>query len=707
MTGSRSSRVTEGAAGGGLAATPTDVERSPLLEHHQRLLDASAINAGIARRRGYFSAANETTLKQLGFSTAQLRVPALVIPLWNVHGAVALHQTRPDQPRLRDGKPVKYESPNGVRMALDVHPVTQRNLGDPSRPLVVTEGVRKADAALSQGVDAIALLGVWNWRGTGGAGGKAALPDWEAVALGNRTVYLVFDSDSSSKPQVRAALRRLGRFLESRGATVRIARLQPAGDGGKQGLDDYLAAGRSLDELLATASSLDEQAGDLIGFQLTDLGNAHRFVAMHSGRFLHSREESRWLEWRDGRWRRDVTGAAERAAAEVVETLWAQVVRLSADKRKEAAAWALRSQSSAALRSMLTLAATDAELVVRLDQLDSDPYLLSCGNGTLDLRTGELREPSPDDLISLGTDVAYVWNAPRTRWLRFLEEVFDGDAELIAFVKRGYGSALTGDTRDRALFIEYGSRFNGKSTLNRAVQHVLGDFAYTAPIRVVMRSRQSEIPNEIAALARKRFVVIAETADGHRLDENRVKMLTGRDKIAARALYREWFEFEPEYKLVLYTNFRPKVDGSDGAVWDRIRLIPFRVSFAEREDQELGEKLAAEAEGILAWLVEGCLEWQDSGLGSCDAVEQATSAYRTENDVIGRFVSECCQLGEDHRVTGKRLRGALAAYCEEAGDDMPPAATLGRWLVERGVRVTKTRAGVRGYRGIRLYEEDA
>jgi len=676
-----------------------------LLEQHQRLLDASAINAGIAGGRGYYSVANASALRLIGFSAAQAaRVPALVVPLWDVHGRVRFHQARPDYPRVRDGKPVKYETPNGVRMALDVHPATRSRLADPAVPLIVTEGVRKADAALSSGVHAVALLGVWNWRGTNGAGGKTALADWDKVALDSRRVYLSFDSDVSENPQMRTAIRRLGRFLESRGADVRVTRLQPARDGGKQGLDDFLAAGGSLDELLATSATLVEHDGDLLDYQLTDLGNAHRFVAVHGDRFRYCREERRWLEWRDGRWRRDLTGAAERAAAEVVETLWAQVLRLPFEKRKEPARWALHSQSAAALRNILTVASTDGELAVRLDQLDTDPYLLACGNGTLDLRTGELRDPDPVDMITLGTDADYKPDAPRERWLRFLDEVFDGDPDLVAFVKRAYGSTLTGDTRDRALFIEYGSRFNGKSTLNRAVQQTLGDLAHTAPIRVVMRTKQAEIPNEIAALHRKRLVVIAETADGHRLDENRVKMLTGRDKVPARFLHQEWFDFEPQYKLVLYTNFRPKVDGSDGAVWDRIRLIPFRVSFADREDQELDVKLSAETEGILAWLVEGCLEWQDSGLGSCDAVEQATVAYRTENDVIGRFVDECCDLGDEYRVTRKALRAALARYCEDTGDDVPPAATVGRWLTERGVRDSRV-DGIRAYRGIRVQDD--
>jgi putative DNA primase/helicase len=684
-------------------------ETGQLLEHHRRLLEASAVNAGIADSRGYFSVANAGALRQLGFSDAQARrVPALVIPLWNVHGAIALYQARPDLPRIRDGKAIRYETPNGARMLLDVHPAMRERLGDPARALIVTEGVRKADAAVSAGVDAVALLGVWNWRGTNGVGGKTALSDWEAIALNGRPVFLAFDSDAAMKPAVRTALHRLARFLETRGAAVRICRLQPAADGGKQGLDDFLAAGGNLDELLATAVTLAEQDSDLTGFELTDLGNAHRFVATYEDGFLYVREERRWLEWRDGRWRRDITGAAERAAQAVVETLWEQVSRLPPEKRvvdgkpSPLVKWALASQSAPKLRAMLELASSDLAFAVTLEQLDRDPYLLSVGNGTIDLRSGELRDPDPADLITLGSDVDYVPAAPRPRWDQFIGEVFDRDMELAAFTKRAYGSTLTGDTRDRALFIQWGPRFNGKSTLNRAIQHVLGDFAYTAPIRTVMRAGESTIPNEIAALARKRLVLVSETADGHHLDENRVKMLTGSDKIAARALYREWFEFVPEYKLVLFTNFKPKVDGSDGAVWDRIRLIPFRVSFdGDREDKDLGAKLTAEAEGILAWLVEGCLEWQEDGLGGCDVVDQATAAYRTENDVVARFVAECCDLGEERRVLRKTLREELAAFCVESGDDVPPAATVGRWLTERGIRDARV-DGRRAYRGIAM-----
>jgi hypothetical protein len=239
MTTSRSEQKGV-AAGDELAATP-------LLDQHRQLLEGSAIHPDVIRERGYFSASARKTLQQLNFSTSQQqRIPALVIPVWGVTGEVVFHQVRPDQPRELAGKPVKYETPRGARMAIDVHPFARGRLGDPSDALIVTEGVRKADAALSQGMTAIALMGVWNWRGTNGDGGKAALADWELVALNDRKVYLCFDSDATAKREVQAALERLQRFLELRGAAVHIADLEPGQNGAKVGLDDFLAAGGDL-----------------------------------------------------------------------------------------------------------------------------------------------------------------------------------------------------------------------------------------------------------------------------------------------------------------------------------------------------------------------------------------------------------------------------------------------------------------------------
>jgi hypothetical protein len=196
---------------------------------HEVLITGSAISLEVARERGYRTVTEKAVLRRHGFSEVQCRVPVLLIPIWGVSGQVVLHQARPDEPRVRNGKPIKYETPRGVRMVLDVPPRAQPRVGDPKVPLWVTEGVRKADAAVSAGLCCVALLGVWNWRGRNEHGGLTALADWESIALSDRVVYLVFDSDLMSKRPVYEALQRLKAFLESRGATVRIVYLPDEG----------------------------------------------------------------------------------------------------------------------------------------------------------------------------------------------------------------------------------------------------------------------------------------------------------------------------------------------------------------------------------------------------------------------------------------------------------------------------------------------
>jgi len=225
-----------------------------LAPQHARLLADSAISPEVARARGYRTVSTKTALDRLGFGRKQQSVPTLLIPIHGVVGAVITHQHRPDRPRVVNGKALKYETPARTRMALDVPPPATSKLADPSLPLFITEGARKADAAASKGLCCIAVLGVWNWRGTNERGGKTALPDWESIALDGREVYVVYDSDVTTKPQVRAALVRLKGFLEQRGARVRVVYL-PSGEGAtKQGLDDFLAAGNGVDDLLALAS---------------------------------------------------------------------------------------------------------------------------------------------------------------------------------------------------------------------------------------------------------------------------------------------------------------------------------------------------------------------------------------------------------------------------------------------------------------------
>ena len=225
-----------------------------LHENHRQMLADSAIDEGVRDEREYRTVTVKAELERLGFGRAQCSVPALLIPVWGPAGEVALYQARPDEPRIKRGKALKYETPAGSRMTLDVHPRAREGLGNPAVPLFVTEGVKKGDCLVSHGLCAVAVLGVWNWRGTNAQGGKVALADWETVALSDRTVYVVFDSDVMVKREVHQALERLSEFLKQRGAKVAFIYL-PGGDGAaKQGVDDYLAAAHSVDDLLQLAS---------------------------------------------------------------------------------------------------------------------------------------------------------------------------------------------------------------------------------------------------------------------------------------------------------------------------------------------------------------------------------------------------------------------------------------------------------------------
>jgi hypothetical protein len=226
-----------------------------LLPQHQELLTDSGITAEVAAARGYFSANTKAELKRLGFSELQRRTPALVIPIWDVFGQIATYQIRADAPRVNDrGRPVKYEIPRSSRTVLDVPPTQRDRLNNPAVPLFITEGVRKADSAASIGLCGIDVLGVWNWRGRNEHGGKTALPDFEQIAFNERKVYLVFDSDVMTKPDVYGSLTRFKPLLEKRDAEVFAVYLPPNADGSKVGLDDFLATGKAIADLLALAS---------------------------------------------------------------------------------------------------------------------------------------------------------------------------------------------------------------------------------------------------------------------------------------------------------------------------------------------------------------------------------------------------------------------------------------------------------------------
>jgi putative DNA primase/helicase len=439
---------------------------------------------------------------------------------------------------------------------------------------------------------------------------------------------------------------------------------------------------------------------------LTDLGNARRLVDSH-GRDLRWVPTIGWLVWDGRRWERDETKEVERRAKDVIASLWELAEQVDdADEADILRDFAGRSEQGPRLREIEKLAQSEPTIPLRVDDLDSDPWLLNVRNGTLDLRTGELREHGRHDLITKIAPVDYAPDAPAARWSAFLDEIFEGNTELIGYVQRAVGYSITGLTSEQVLFIAYGTGANGKSTLLEAIRASLGDYAQQAPPDLLAARRFGGIPNDIARVRGARFVTSVELEQGAKLAESLVKVLTGGDTVAARFLYREFFEFRPVGKFWVGTNHKPKVRGSNYAIWRRIRLIPFSVRIPPaKQDRQLLGKLRLELPGILAWAVQGCLEWQREGLGDPEEVREATEEYREEMDPVGRFLAELCVMEDRAACDATPLHRRFVHWAEQAKEEVLSQTAFGRELSERGfARDNKGEGGRTRYRGLRLKE---
>ena len=436
----------------------------------------------------------------------------------------------------------------------------------------------------------------------------------------------------------------------------------------------------------------------------TDLGNARRLVSRHGRDLRYAPQARQWLVWDGARWRRDETLEVEGRAKETITNLYREAAGLPDRGRRELVAHAARSERAGALRAMVELAKSEPGVVVRRDELDADPWLLTCGNGTLDLRTGALRPHDRADLITKLAPVPYDATAACPAWEAFLDRIMAGVAGLIGFLRRTAGYALTGDACEEAAFVLHGEGANGKSTFLETLRAVLGDHARQADFATVLQRKHDGPRHDVARLAGARFVSAVEGNEGCRLDEAVVKQLTGRDTVAARHLYQESFEFAPTFKLFLATNHMPRIAGADEGIWRRIRLVPFAVEIPEAErDKRLRDTLRAEElPGILAWAVRGCLEWQRDGLGVPAAVRRATAEYRAESDAVGRFLAERCIAAAEKRATAGEMYDAYAAWCAATGEEPMSKKAVGQRLGERGFVQGRGSGGIRTWRGIGL-----
>lgn len=710
-------------------------EATPLLSpEHQAMLDSSAIRPDVAKARGYRTITSKAEIVGLGFADYQARTPALLVPVHGVEGDIVLHQLRPDDPRLNEkGKEIKYETPAGSRMRIDVPPAVRPVLADTSIRLTFTEGIKKGDAIVSAGGYAISLLGVWNYRGRNENGETGPLEDLNPINVEGREIDIAFDSDVMTNLKVKAALHGLTALLQGRGAIVRHVFFPNAPDGGKQGVDDFLAAGHTMDDVYALASDAPADDSDdvpkedthpatadtfVVERQLNESANALRLRRRHGENLRYCAVLGQWLLWDERRWELDDTGAIIEHVKDVSASIYVEAANAPEAYREHYAKWARRSHSLSVIKATATLAQSLPTLAVRPDDLDADPWLFNLESGTITLRTGDHRPHDRADLITKVAPVRYDASATCPTFLRFLERVIP-NADTRGFLQRFAGYSLTGNTREDAMAILYGGGRNGKTTFVEVLRDLLGDYGVQTPTETLMVKRDGAIPNDLARLKGARFVAAAEGNDGQRLAEGTIKALTGRDRIPARFLNHEWFTFPPTFKVWFSTNHRPIVRGTDIAIWERLRLIPFTVRFYRADeltdeyrqrnaealaagelepyppmDVELPDKLRAEMPGILNWMLEGCRDWLANGLGTPEEVKTATANYRDEMDTLGNWIADCCIEGPKLTATAKQLYTSYVAWCEGNGEKAETQTALGRRLRERGYTSERTRDGV-------------
>jgi putative DNA primase/helicase len=437
---------------------------------------------------------------------------------------------------------------------------------------------------------------------------------------------------------------------------------------------------------------------------LTDLGNAERLIDRHGADVRYSAPLG-WLVYDGTRWQRDEAGRIFTLAKKTVRDTLREACDTEDYKQRESLGkHSLKSESAASLANMVQLAQTEEGVPIRVDDLDSDPWLLTVTNGTLDFRTGELRGHCRDDLITKSSPVAYDPDATCPHWMTFLRRIMGDDESLVAYVQRAIGYSLTGDTSERAMFVLHGGGGSGKSTLLSVVSEIAGDFATRTPTETLMVKHGDGIPNDVAKLRGARFVFASEAEEDKRLAEARIKDLTGGDRISVRFMRGEWFEFEPTFKLWLATNHRPTIRGTDQAIWDRLRLIPFNVRIPESERRPRHEMLAelrAEYPGILAWAVRGCLDWQREGLGTPQAVTEATRQYRDDMDSLGIWIAEECIESPIVGEQSAALYKEFVQWCQNGGEKVISHTAFGTRLTERGYGKQRATRGV-SYSGIRL-----
>lgn len=418
-----------------------------------------------------------------------------------------------------------------------------------------------------------------------------------------------------------------------------------------------------------------------------DIGNGQRLIARHGAELRYLGARKGYIFFDGKRWAFDDVNKTEAWAKATARCIYVEASQAADDAlAHKLSEHAKKSASAARVAAMLTMARSEPGISIKHDVLDVDPMLFNISNGTIDLRTGKLRQHERADMLTKLAVVVYDPSAKCPLFLAFLDRIMAGNADLIAFLQRAVGYCLTGQTGERCLFILHGSGANGKTVFIETIAALLGDYAKAVPASALLSCRSEERPrNDLAMLAGVRMASATETNEGRKLDEAIVKIVTGGDRISARFLFCEHFTFTPTFKLWMATNHKPEIRGTDDAIWARIRLIPFNVTIPEAErDPELKNKLRTELSGILNWALAGCMEWQQRRLDPPKEVIDATEGYRLEQDQVGEFIEEACVTADGISASASALFEGYCKWCKSGGVDALNQTMFGRRLNDRG-----------------------
>jgi putative DNA primase/helicase len=438
-------------------------------------------------------------------------------------------------------------------------------------------------------------------------------------------------------------------------------------------------------------------------FNRTDLGNAEHFAALYKDKIRFDYLRGKWFIWNDVRWREDDDGEMYRLAKRAIRERRLTAELLDDDLKEKEIKHTLACESRNRITAMLDLAKGEKRLADNGRNWDVDPWLLGTESGVVDLRSGELLPPDPHRRVTMTTGYAFDPDATCPTWDKIVPSYWD-DPEIVRYFTKALGYSLTGTTHEQCLFTLYGLGENGKSTLVTTVKRVVGDYGYVMPFSTIEAQARASVSNDVAALVGKRYVMSSETQEDIRLNEGRIKSLTGDTEMTARFLYRENFSFRPVAKFWLAFNHKPRVFDDSHGFWRRIRMVHMDKTFSDSDKiSDLEGKLLEEKAGILNWLIRACLLWRREGLFTPKVLQDATDLYREESDPLAEFLDECTTAGADLATPKGEGYRAYKIWARENGRVAIGPHKFGQRLETRGI--TDDRIGAertRVWRGFEL-----